>query len=47
METVKVVRKDSAYGYAVINKSDMNRLDVLWSDKPQVKETKAKSKKVK
>jgi len=47
METVKVVRKDNAYGYAVINKADMTKSDVLWSDKPEVKEVKAKSKKVK
>jgi len=47
METVKVIRKDSVYGYAVINKSDMTKSDILWSDKPEVKEVKAKSKKVK
>lgn len=47
METVKVVRNDSVYGYAVINKSDMTKSDVLWSDKPAPKEVKVKSKKVK
>ena len=47
METVKVVLKDNPYGYAVINKEDMLKTDVEWSDAPAAKEVKAPSKKAK